>query len=96
MTTYLDAILAAHRTAAAADLRELAGLEAHAADMPAPRGFARALRQVTGLGVIAEVKRRSPSKGALRPDLDPAETARLYAAGDATCLSVLTDIDHVG
>lgn len=51
---------------------------------------------MTGLGVIAEVKRRSPSKGALRPDLDPAETARLYAAGDATCLSVLTDIDHFG
>ncbi|MGE3328860.1 MAG: indole-3-glycerol phosphate synthase TrpC [Acidimicrobiia bacterium] len=96
MTTYLDAILAAHRTAAAADHRSLAALEAQAADMAAPRGFARALRQVDGLGVIAEVKRRSPSKGALRPDLDPAETARLYAAGDATCLSVLTDVDHFG
>ncbi len=49
-----------------------------------------------GLAVISEVKRRSPSKGDLKADLDPAELAGSYAAGGATCLSVLTDVDHFG
>ena len=94
MTTYLDRILAAHREAAGADRRALAPLVDQATAMAPTRGFRTALAAAaeTGhLAVIAEVKRRSPSKGALAVDLDPAATATAYAAGGATCLSVLTD-----
>ncbi|MCL4114781.1 UNVERIFIED_CONTAM: hypothetical protein GTU68_053817 [Idotea baltica] len=64
-------------------------------DLPPARDFAAALR-APGLSVIAEVKRRSPSKGDLAADLDPAEVALAYAEGGAACLSVLTDVDHFG
>ncbi|HSL57907.1 MAG TPA: indole-3-glycerol phosphate synthase TrpC [Acidimicrobiales bacterium] len=96
MATYLDRILVAHRAAAAADGRHLDEVRAAAVATPAPRGFAAALRSAEGLAVIAEVKRRSPSKGALNADLDPAAMATAYRDGGATCLSVLTDVEFFG
>ena len=94
--TYLDKIMAAHRAVAEADARSFDDLFAEAAATPEPRGFRAAIEAADGLAVISEVKRRSPSKGDLAIDLDPAEVATEYAAGGATCLSVLTDADAFG
>jgi indole-3-glycerol phosphate synthase len=96
MGRYLSDIMAAHRASATADARPLESLRRAALHSEPLRGFAAALaRQAeAGLGVIAEVKRRSPSRGDLDPSLDPAAAARDYAAGGATCLSVLTDLDY--
>jgi len=93
--TYLDKILDAHRDQAAVDDRDPAELLHRCMQMEPARDFAGAL-SVPGLSVIAEVKRRSPSKGDLAADLDPAEVAGQYAEGGAACLSVLTDADHFG
>jgi indole-3-glycerol phosphate synthase len=94
--TYLDRILDAHRSAAARDQRSVDALTEEAKAQPAARGFAAALRAVSGTAVIAEIKRRSPAKGDIRADLDPAELARSYETGGATCLSVLTDSEFFG
>jgi indole-3-glycerol phosphate synthase len=96
MTTYLDGILASHRAAAASEARSLDALIDETRTLQFARGFGAALRAASPLGVIAEVKRRSPSKGDLAPDLDPSALSSDYASGGAACVSVLTDEHFFG
>ncbi|MHB1527161.1 MAG: indole-3-glycerol phosphate synthase TrpC [Candidatus Dormibacteria bacterium] len=77
------------RTLSAGQLAESAHLA------PPPRPFEAAL-QGSGVAVIAEMKRRSPSAGRLRPDLNPAEMAAAFVAGGAAGISVLTETDSFG
>lgn len=93
--TILDKIKVYKLQEVAADKAEkpLAEVEAEAKAAPPVRPFAEALHtaSIRGYGLIAEIKKASPSKGLIREDFDPAALAEAYAQGGATCLSVLTD-----
>ncbi|MFT3978472.1 MAG: indole-3-glycerol phosphate synthase TrpC [Sphingomonas bacterium] len=96
MTNVLTRILATKRD----EVRDrsarasIADLDARARQQTQPRGFRAALDDAPGYGLVAEIKKASPSKGLIRADFDPPAHARAYQAGGAACLSVLTDTQY--
>ncbi len=92
-TRYLEEIVVAHRRRAASDERDWRARRE--ATVPRTPRLRAALR-TSSVAVIAEVKRRSPSRGALAADLDPAVVARAYRDGGAAAISVLTDEEFFG
>lgn len=95
---YLDKIVQSHREVASRDQRNLDDLAGQASALSSTRGFGERLVQGSreSLCVIAEIKRKSPSKGVLHANLDAAHIALLYEQGGASCLSVLTDEHFFG
>ncbi len=95
---YLDKILAQHREVASRDTRSLSELIEATRTISNNRGFAKRLVDDSkdALAVIAEIKRRSPSRGLLRKDLDPKVIAEHYKDAGASCISVLTDSEFFG
>ncbi|MFO0966006.1 MAG: indole-3-glycerol phosphate synthase TrpC [Gemmataceae bacterium] len=93
MSTVLDRIVAAKKeeVRVAKERTPLAILERRLAEAPPARDFRAALERGPGLGIIAEVKKASPSAGVLRADFDAVGLARTYASCGANAISVLTD-----
>ena len=93
MSTILDEILVQKHleVAAARDQVSFATLESRISSAPRVRGFLEALQTAEPPGLIAEVKKASPSAGLIRADFDPVAIARQYEVAGAACLSVLTD-----
>lgn len=92
---FLDKIVATKQEEVA-ELKKgftVSNMENIIADLPPCRGFKKALKEgrSRNMGLIAEVKKASPSKGLIRADFQPVEIARIYEKAGADCLSVLTD-----
>jgi indole-3-glycerol phosphate synthase len=95
---YLEEILAQHREVESRDSRSLSKLLDAARASAKSRGFAKRLLEDSkeSMAVIAEIKRRSPSRGLLARDLDPKVVAKQYKDAGASCISVLTDYAFFG
>ncbi len=93
MTDILETIIARKREeiAEAKSRLSVSELESRLSGAPPVRDFVEALRSADDVGLIAEVKKASPSAGVIRADFDPVEIAKTYAASGANCISVLTD-----
>ncbi len=89
----LDDIIANKKEELAATKRlfSLSDIKARAADSGPARGFGQVLSEGTGIHLIAEVKKASPSRGVIRNDFEPVKIARIYEESGASCLSVLTE-----